>query len=107
MTRPTSHHERREQIAEAAWRVIQREGIAKVNLREIAREGGYTTGVLSRYFRELQRGHRRSRGRTPGLIDSITVNALGDPERYPPEHQLAVLARALARLGMTQATSPR
>jgi len=35
------------------------------------------------------------------LIDGITVNALGDPERYPPEHQLAVLAQALARLGMT------
>lgn len=41
------------------------------------------------------------------LIDGITVNALGQPERYPPERQLAVLARALARFGMTQATSPR
>lgn len=185
MPRTTSHHERRQQIAEAAWRVIEREGIAKVSLREIAREGGYTTGVLSHYFRdkqellaytlglvvdrqagrvvrvaqvglqaalaellpldaerrrecviwlalttaslqqpelaaELQR--RCAQARTAissalsnaldassnenaelaeelqALIDGITVNALGQPERYPPERQIAVLARALARL---------
>jgi len=41
------------------------------------------------------------------LIDGITVNALGQPKRYPPERQLAVLARTLARLDMTQPTSPR
>lgn len=195
MPRTTSHHERREQIAEAAWRVIEHEGIAKVNLREIAREGGYTTGVLSHYFRskqelltyalglvvdrqtervrrvgpqaglqaalaellpldaerrrecviwlalttaslqepdlaaDLQRRCAQARtamssafsntlgvrpdediddlaNEVQALIDGITVNALGQPDRYPPERQLAVLRQALARLGITQVTSP-
>lgn len=39
------------------------------------------------------------------LIDCITVNALGQSERYPPERQLAVLARSIARLSLTPPTS--
>ena len=190
-------HQRREQIAETAWRVIEREGVSRASLREIAREGGYTTGVLSYYFRDKQellayalglvvdrqverlgrvapqRGlqaalaellpldaerrrecviwlalttaslqqpdlatelqRRCAQARTAmssalsdalasssptediddlsdelqALIDGITVNALGQPERYPPERQLAVLGRALGRLGRMQAASPR
>lgn len=46
--------DRREWIAEAAWRVIAREGLRGANLREIAREAGHTTGVLSHYFRDKQ-----------------------------------------------------
>jgi len=45
------HDERREEIAEAAWRVIEREGPEGANLREIAGEAGYTTGVITHYFR--------------------------------------------------------
>lgn len=194
MPRTTSHRERREEIAEAAWRVIEREGIGNANLREIAREGGHTTGVLSHYFRdkqellafalglvvdrqakrvlraphhglqaalaellpldperrrecviwlalattslqqpdlaaELQRRCAQSRAairaalsdalassssadlddladEVQALVDGITINALGQPGRYPPKRQLAILARALTRLGITQKTSP-
>jgi hypothetical protein len=33
-------------------------------------------------------------------VDGITVDALTDPDRYPSERQLALLRRALARLGL-------
>jgi len=33
-------------------------------------------------------------------VDGITVDALTDPDRYPPPRQLALLRRALARLGL-------
>jgi AcrR family transcriptional regulator len=47
MPRVVNHKERREEIVEAAWRVIEREGLAGADLREIAREAGYTTGVIT------------------------------------------------------------
>ncbi len=183
------HDERRERIAEAAWRVIEREGPDGANLRRIAREAGHTTGVVTHYFRgkrelmafafglvadrstsrmagaaaeagaegalaqllpldeerrrettvwlalmgaslsdpdlaaELRQRYRRAReatlpmfraalGETRGegpddvadellaVVDGITVDALTDPERFPPDRQLALLRRALARLGL-------
>ncbi|ABG03256.1 transcriptional regulator, TetR family [Rubrobacter xylanophilus DSM 9941] len=54
MPRVVDHERRRVQIAEAAWRVIEREGPDKANLREIAREAGYTTGVITHYFSNKQ-----------------------------------------------------
>ena len=183
------HDERREEIAEAAWRVIEREGLTGADLRGIAREAGYTTGVITHYFRdkrelmasafgllvdrstarmsrasteaglmealaqvlpldeerrreatiwlalvsasltdpELAKGLRlryrqarqamspvfraaleEVRGEDPedlgdellAVVDGITVDALSDPERYPPVRQLALLGRALKRLGL-------
>jgi AcrR family transcriptional regulator len=188
------HDERREEIAEAAWRVIEREGLTGADLRGIAREAGYTTGVITHYFRdkrelmtsafgllvdrstarmsrasteaglmealaqvlpldeerrreatiwlalvsasltdpELAKGLRlryrqarqamspvfrtaleEVRGEDPedlgdellAVVDGITVDALSDPERYPPVRQLALLGRALKRLGLRAGAS--
>src|SRR5919112_1340794 len=52
MPRVVDHDERRERIAEAAWRIIEREGPDGANLRQIARETGHTTGVVTHYFRD-------------------------------------------------------
>jgi AcrR family transcriptional regulator len=46
------HEKRRKEVAEAAWRVIEREGPDGTNMREIAREAGRTTGVVTHYFRD-------------------------------------------------------
>jgi AcrR family transcriptional regulator len=194
MPRVVNHEERREEIAEAAWRVIEREGLAGADLREIAREAGYTTGVITHYFRDkgelmtfafgllvdrstarmarasteaglmealaqvlpLDEERRREatvwlalmsasltdpqlaeglrlryrqareamlpvfrtalgemRGEDPedigdellAVVDGITVDALSDPERYPPGRQLALLRRALVRLGLSPGPS--
>jgi TetR/AcrR family transcriptional repressor of bet genes len=182
------HDERRERIAEAAWRVIEREGPEGANLRRIAREVGHTTGVVTHYFRdkrelmafafglvvdrstwrmaraaqvgvtealaqflpldeerrrettvwlalmsaslthpdlavELRQRYRRAREATLpmfrgavektreedpedvadellAVVDGITVDALTDPERFPPDRQLALLRRALVRRGL-------
>lgn len=48
--RPGDHDARRIEIAEAACRAILRLGIANAGLADIAREMGYTTGVLRHYF---------------------------------------------------------
>lgn len=189
MPRVVDHNERREEISEAAWRVIERDGPEAASMRGIAREAGYTTGVITHYFadkrelmafafglmvnrsaarmvessekagiagalaeilpldrerrrettvwlalmgasltdpelaKELRQRYRQAReamlpvfektfaearGEEPddvadellAVVDGITVDALTDPERYPPERQLALLRRALQRLGL-------
>jgi len=45
----------------------------------------------------MSRPHRR---RSEAEVGGITVDALTDPDRYPPPRQLALLRRALARLGL-------
>lgn len=169
--------------------VIEREGLAGADLREIAREAGHTTGVITHYFRDkrelmtfafgllvdrstarmarasaeaglaealaqvlpldkerrretavwlalvgasltdpqlaegLRLRYRQAReamlpvfrtaleevpGEDPedigdellAVVDGITVDALSDPERYPPGRQLVLLRRALVRLGL-------
>jgi AcrR family transcriptional regulator len=194
MPRVVNHDERREEIAEAAWKVIEREGLARADLRKIAREVSYTTGVITHYFRdkrelmsfafgllvdrsmarmsrasaeaglmealaqvlpldkerrrettvwlamvsasltdpelaeELRLRYRQAReamlpvfgialeeglGEDPedvgdellAVVDGITIDALSDPERYPPDRQLALLRRALVRLGLPAGAS--
>ncbi|MDP8952006.1 MAG: TetR/AcrR family transcriptional regulator [Actinomycetota bacterium] len=52
MPRVVDHEKRREEIAEAAWRVVEQAGPQGANMREIAREAGHTTGVVTHYFRD-------------------------------------------------------
>jgi AcrR family transcriptional regulator len=44
------HAERRLAIVSAAWRLIAARGIDATNMRDLAREAGYTNGALSHYF---------------------------------------------------------
>ncbi|OZM71998.1 hypothetical protein CFN78_17850 [Amycolatopsis antarctica] len=44
------HEERREQIAEAAWRVILRDGVGGTSVRTVAAEAGLSTGALRHVF---------------------------------------------------------
>jgi AcrR family transcriptional regulator len=41
----------REEVAEAAWRVIVRDGLHRTSVRAIAKQLGATTGVVTYYFR--------------------------------------------------------
>lgn len=52
--KPGDHNARRIEIAEAACKTILRSGIANASLADIAREMGYTTGVLRHYFRDKE-----------------------------------------------------
>jgi AcrR family transcriptional regulator len=45
---------RRREVCEAACRVIIRNGLETTTMRDISREGGFTTGVLTHYFPDKQ-----------------------------------------------------
>ena len=50
MPKEVDHDARREELVLAAWRVIAAQGIDEVTIRDIARESGYSAGVLAHYF---------------------------------------------------------
>lgn len=50
MPRLVDHAERRHAILSAATRLIGARGIDATNMRDLAREAGYTNGALSHYF---------------------------------------------------------
>lgn len=51
MPKIVDHEKRREEVLAATWRVIARAGIEGATIREIAKEVGYSNGVLAHYFR--------------------------------------------------------
>jgi len=63
---------RKDEILEATWRVIARDGLAQTTVRAIAREANCSQGILSHYFDDkmdilasaLLLSHRRVRDRT-------------------------------------------
>lgn len=50
MPKIVDHDQRRREIVEVTWRFIAREGIAKLNLRDLAAAAGYANGGLKIYF---------------------------------------------------------
>ncbi|MFE3649068.1 TetR/AcrR family transcriptional regulator [Streptomyces sp. NPDC059122] len=50
MPKQVDHHERREEIARALWRVVEQRGVAQLTLREVAKEAGISHGALQHYF---------------------------------------------------------
>jgi AcrR family transcriptional regulator len=46
------YDDRRQEVAEAAWRTIVREGLDRTSMRAIAQELGTSTGVVTHYFRD-------------------------------------------------------
>jgi AcrR family transcriptional regulator len=49
-----SYDDRRMEVAQAAWRVIIREGLDRTSMRAIAQELGSSTGVVTHYFRDKE-----------------------------------------------------
>ncbi|MBW4465108.1 MAG: TetR family transcriptional regulator [Pegethrix bostrychoides GSE-TBD4-15B] len=49
-----SYDDRRIEVANAAWRVIVREGLDRTSMRAIAQELGSSTGVVTHYFRDKE-----------------------------------------------------
>ncbi|MFE5340972.1 TetR/AcrR family transcriptional regulator [Isoptericola sp. NPDC056578] len=50
MPKLVDHQERREAIAHALWRVVDRDGWTRATLRDVAREAGVSLGQLQHYF---------------------------------------------------------
>jgi AcrR family transcriptional regulator len=71
MPKVVDHDERRSEVLGAVWRVIERDGIEHTTVRAIAKEAGYSAGVLVHYFEDkkdiltsaLRLSHERIRTR--------------------------------------------
>jgi AcrR family transcriptional regulator len=50
MPKQVDHAQRREELADALWRLVMREGIEGASLRRVAAEAGWSTGSLRHYF---------------------------------------------------------
>jgi AcrR family transcriptional regulator len=78
MPKKVDHDARREELVLAAWRVIAARGIDEVTIREIARESGYSSGVLAHYFENkddllahaLRLSHTRIQKRTDAEVQA-------------------------------------
>ena len=76
MPKIVDHEARREEIVDAVWRVISRDGIAAATTRAIAEEAGCSNGVLSHYFADktallhaaLEIGYRRTEEKIEACI---------------------------------------
>ncbi|MEV0623412.1 TetR/AcrR family transcriptional regulator [Nonomuraea sp. NPDC050404] len=51
MPKLIDHEQRRQELAEAAWRVIMRDGVGHVSVRAVAAEAGVSAGSLRHVFR--------------------------------------------------------
>ncbi|MBI4831302.1 MAG: TetR family transcriptional regulator C-terminal domain-containing protein [Candidatus Lindowbacteria bacterium] len=51
MPKVVNHKDRRENVAEATWRVIAKRGVDTATIREIAKEANCATGMLQYYFK--------------------------------------------------------
>jgi AcrR family transcriptional regulator len=85
MPKKVDHDARREELVLAAWRVIAARGIDEVTIREIARESGYSSGVLAHYFENkddllahaLRLSHTRIRKRYDAEVETpVAADAL-------------------------------
>ncbi|MBD3148200.1 TetR/AcrR family transcriptional regulator [Microbispora bryophytorum] len=50
MPKIVDHRARREEIAEALWRVVRRDGVSAATVRSIAAEAGWSPSALRHYF---------------------------------------------------------
>ena len=80
MPKIVDHDERRREVLTAASRVIVRDGIDAATTRAIAKEAGYSNGVLAHYFTDkdeillsaLRQSHQRIRERLTRKIEGAT-----------------------------------
>ncbi|SEM67094.1 TetR/AcrR family transcriptional regulator [Nonomuraea pusilla] len=80
MPKIVDHEERRREVMSAARRVIVRDGIDAATTRAIAKEAGYSNGVLAHYFADkdeillsaLRESHERIRARLTGKVEGVS-----------------------------------
>ena len=114
MPKVVDHEERRRELAGAVWRVILRDGVEGVSVREVAAEAGWSAGALRHYFgtkEELlasaarlleERVVRRLQKSTGGLTPREAVRAalcevlpLDEDRRMEGEVWFAYMSRSL------------
>lgn len=87
MPKIVNHGERREQLVEATWRIIARNGLPGATMRQIAAEAGFANGALKPYF-----------ATKAALIEATYYHVFERTNR-----RVAVAARGLAGLAALEA----
>jgi AcrR family transcriptional regulator len=80
MPKIVDHDERRREVLSAARRVIVRDGLDAATTRAIAKEAGYSNGVLAHYFTDkdeillsaLRQSHQRIRDRLARKVEAVS-----------------------------------
>jgi AcrR family transcriptional regulator len=80
MPKIVDHEQRRREVLSAARRVIVRDGIDAATTRAIAKEAGYSNGVLAHYFADkdeillsaLRQSHQRIRERLSAKVEGVS-----------------------------------
>jgi AcrR family transcriptional regulator len=83
------HDARRQEIAEAACAVFLRTGLARTSLADIAREMGYTTGVLRHYFADKDELLLRAKN---VMFDRVWERAYAVAEQFDGLQKLKAIA---------------
>lgn len=95
MPKLIDHVKRRQEIAEAAWRVILRDGVSRVSVRSVATEAHLSTGSLRHIFAsqsDLLAFSMRL------VIERATARILTLPELASPREAVLAMARELLPL---------
>ncbi len=77
MPKIVDHEQRRAEVLQATWRVVTSVGLHEATTRRIAKEAGYSNGVLAHYFADkddilvsaLQMAHERVRARMSTVVE--------------------------------------
>lgn len=93
MPKIVDHDARRAAIAEALWRLVERDGMEAVTMRAVAREAGWSTGVVAHYFADM---------------DALTTHSFAQVQRTMADraaraHARAATPRAGVRAALAQA----
>ena len=83
MPKQVDHSRRREELADALWRLVMREGIEAASIRRVAAEAGWSSGSLRHYFETqsdllafaMELVTRRVRDRVAALAPQSDVRA--------------------------------
>jgi AcrR family transcriptional regulator len=88
MPKIVDYDSKREEVAEATWRVIAKRGIDNTTIREIAKEAQCSTGVITHYYRDKKelllyalrlarvRLARRVERKMVGAVDRETIRGV-------------------------------
>ena len=91
------HQQRRDEITDALWRVVRRDGVAAASVRTVAAEAGWSTGAIRHYFSSqdelmafaMTTLNERARARVQERIAGV------DPGSFDPDAVVEVLGEVL------------
>jgi AcrR family transcriptional regulator len=99
MPKIVDHDERRRDIAQAACRAVARAGVERLTMSAIAAESGFTTGMVTHYFKRKEDILRAALRVMLERAETRLAALMDDPDADPLDVFLAVLPLDAKRRG--------